>query len=94
MTAMEDKTKSQTQLFDAGEPEVVFNAYSDRRMIGVMTSDGSDTLLEITGYALQLKFNRDLLKSVEDIENMLDGMKDLFRKMVMEDLLGKLEEKK
>lgn len=71
------------------EPEVVFNALSDRRVLAVMTEDSNETIMEISGYDLQIKFNRDKLKDVADIENMLDGLKDLFRRVVMENLLEK-----
>lgn len=71
------------------EPEVVFNAMSDRRVLAVMTEETNETIIEISGYDLQIKFNRDKLKDIADIESMLDGIKDLFRRLVMEDLLDK-----
>jgi len=71
------------------EPEVVFNAMSDRRVFAVMTEETNETIMEISGYDLQVKFDRDKLKDISDIESMLDGIKDLFRRLVMEDLLGK-----
>jgi len=68
---------------------VVFNAMSDRRVFAVMTEETNETIMEISGYDLQVKFDRDKLKDISDIESMLDGIKDLFRRLVMEDLLGK-----
>lgn len=76
----------------AYEPEVVFNAMSDKRVCSVMTEDTNETIMEISGYDLQIKFNRDKLKGIAEIESMLDGLKDLFRKLVMEDLLEKNRE--
>lgn len=69
------------------EPEVVFNTLSDRRTFSVQTEDTHETIMEISGYDLQIKFNRDKLHNVADIESMLNGLKDLFRQMVMQNLL-------
>lgn len=69
------------------EPEVVFNTLSDRQVYGIQTEDTHETIMEISGYDLQIKFNRDKLENIADIESMLDGLKDLFRRIVMQDLL-------
>lgn len=73
------------------EPEVVFNTLSDRRILAVQTEETHETIMEISGYDLQIKFNRDKLKSIEDIESLLEGLKSLFKQMVMEDLLDNKE---
>lgn len=73
------------------EPEVVFNTLSDRRILAVQTEETHETIMEISGYDLQIKFNRDKLKSIEDIESLLEGLKSLFKQMIMEDLLGNKE---
>lgn len=73
------------------EPEVVFNTLSDRRILAVQTEETHETIMEISGYDLQIKFNRDKLKSIEDIESLLEGLKSLFKQMVMEDLLNNKE---
>jgi hypothetical protein len=70
------------------EPEVVFNTLSDLRVFGVKDEDTGESIFEMVGYGLQVKFNRDKLKSVEDVENLLDGIKDLFRQMIVGDLIG------
>lgn len=80
-----EETKRKTN-YDP-EPEVVFKAYSDKRVFAVQTETGR-TLLEISGYDLKAGFDTSLLKSVEDVENMLEGVKDLFRRLVMEELLN------
>ena len=69
------------------EPEVVFNTLSDRAVYAVQTEDTLETIFEISGYDLQIQFNRDKLRNIAEIESMLDGVKDLFRKIVMKDLL-------
>ena len=71
------------------EPEVVFNTLSDRRIL----EDTHETIMEISGYDLQINFNRDKLQNIADIESMLDGLKDLFRRVVMQDLLESNVEK-
>ena len=49
---------------------------------------------ENTGRASVIKeFYRDKLQNIADIESMLDGLKDLFRRVVMQDLLESNVEK-
>ena len=73
--------------------EPVFNTLSDRRILAVQTEDTHETIMEISGYDLQINFNRDKLQNIADIESMLDGLKDLFRRVVMQDLLESNVEK-
>ena len=71
----------------------LFNTISDRRILAVHTEDTHETIMEISGYDLQINFNRDKLQNIADIESMLDGLKDLFRRVVMQDLLESNVEK-
>lgn len=71
------------------EPEVVFNTLSDLIVLAVKTEDTHETIMEISGYDLQVKFDRDKLQNVADIESLLDGIKELFRRMILNDLLDK-----
>lgn len=75
----------------SNEPEVVFNAMSDKRIFGVKSEEDGTMVFEISGYDLQIKFNRDKLQSVEEIEGTLEGIKDVFRKLILQDLLDKNE---
>lgn len=75
----------------SNEPEVAFNALSDKRIFGVKSEEDQEMIFEISGYDLQIKFNRDKLRSLEEIEGTLDGIKDMFRKLIMADLLNKDE---
>jgi len=68
------------------ERQVSFREIDDLTSFTVKTEDGK-ALFYISGYGLTVNFNRDMLNSVEDVEAMLDGIKDLFRKMVMKSLL-------
>lgn len=90
MVTEEEKMQAQTIGL---EPEVVFNTLSDRQIYGVQTEDTHETIMEISGYDLQIKFNRDKLQNIADVESMLDGLKDLFRRIVMQDLLQSNPEK-
>ena len=83
---MAEDNKTNTPL--ENEPEVVFNSQSDRRFFSVKSEDGNETMMEISGYDLDVRFNRNVIKTVQDVENLLDGIKDLFRKIIMEDLIG------
>lgn len=83
---MAEDNKTNTPL--ENEPEVVFNSQSDRRFFSVKSEDGKETMMEISGYDLDVRFNRNVIKTVQDIESLLDGIKDLFRKIIMEDLIG------
>lgn len=83
---MAEDNKTSTPL--ENEPEVVFNSQSDRRFFSVKSEDGKETMMEISGYDLDVRFNRNVIKTVQDVESLLDGIKDLFRKIIMEDLIG------
>lgn len=73
------------------EPEVVFNTLSDLTVLAIQTEDTHESLMEITGYGLDIKFNRDKIHSIADVESLLDGVKDLFRELIMKDLIGTSE---
>lgn len=83
---MAEDNKTNTPL--ENEPEVVFNSQSDRRFFSVKSEDGKETMIEISGYDLDVRFNRNVIKTVQDVESLLDGIKDLFRKIIMEDLIS------
>ena len=83
---MAEDNKTNTPL--ENEPEVVFNSQSDRRFFSVKSEDGKETMMEISGHDLDVTFNRNVIKTVQDVESLLDGIKDLFRKIIMEDLIG------
>lgn len=83
---MAEDNKTNTPL--ENEPEIVFNSQSDRRFFSVKSEDGNETMMEISGYDLDVRFNRNVIKTIQDVESLLDGIKDLFRKIIMEDLIG------
>lgn len=82
---MEEEKKQAEQT--TNEPEVVFKALSDRQRYQIKTEDDLYTVMEISGYDLNIRWNRDLLKDIADVESLLDGLKDMFRQLIMKDLL-------
>lgn len=82
---MEEEKKQAEQT--SNEPEVVFKALSDRQRYQIKTEDDLYTVMEMSGYDLNIKWNRDLLKDIADVESLLDGLKDMFRQLIMKDLL-------
>lgn len=97
---MEEKKKEPVSLSrkdivgtEGFEPEVVFKALSDKRLLQVQTEKEHYTVMEISGYDLQIAFNRDLLNDIADIESMLEGVKDLFRRLLLKDFVENPSEK-
>lgn len=75
------------QLPKVDEPIVKFRLVSDRDVMNIVNDDIKETLVEISGYDLQLNFNMQYLKSVEDINAARNGIADLFQQLIMEKLL-------
>lgn len=82
-----EKNNSEVKEKDPSEylPSVQFKG-TERTTWAVKTSDGSKTIFEISGYGLEINLNRDLLRSIDDVEDMLEGLKELFRKLIMRDV--------
>lgn len=75
------------QLQDVNEPEVKFKLVSDKKVMNIVNADINEVLVEISGYDLQINFNMQYLKSIEDIEAACSGIADLFRDTITEKLL-------
>lgn len=69
------------------EPHVEFKLISDRSVYNVVNEEINQTLVEISGYDLQINFNMEFLNSIEDVEAALEGLSDLFRNIIMDKLL-------
>lgn len=69
------------------EPTVEFKSISDRVVRAVINEDINQTLVEISGYDLMINFNMEYINSVEDVEAAIDGLGDLFRRIIMDKLL-------
>lgn len=77
----------QLKLSTVPEAEVKFKIISDRDVMNVVNADSSEVLIEISGYDLQINFNMEYLKSVEDIDAACNGVAQLFRDTIMDKLL-------
>ncbi len=69
------------------EQTVTFKMLSDRSIMEVRSEAANVSVAEISGYGLQVKFNMQYINSVDDIENLLEGMKTLFRKMILQQIM-------
>lgn len=69
------------------EPVVQFKTISDRIVREVVNADTKQVLVHISGYDLQINFNMQYLKSVEDVEAACNGIAQLFRDIIMDKLL-------
>lgn len=69
------------------EPVVQFKVNSDRIIREVINADTKQVLVHISGYDLQINFNMQYLKSIEDVEAACGGIAQLFRDIIMERLL-------
>ena len=75
-------------LTPVGEPVVKFRAISDRDVYKVVSENNKDiTLIEITGYDLQINFNMEYLKSLQNVNAAADAMGTMFREIMLEKLL-------
>lgn len=87
MTIMAEQTQ-EGDYTHIDEPIVKFRLNSDRIVREVINPEINQTLVHISGYDLQINFNMQFIKSVEDVEAACSGMAQLFRDMIMEQLLG------
>lgn len=69
------------------EPTVQFKLISDRIVREIVNAETKQPLVHISGYDLQINFNMQYLKSVEDVEAACNGLSQLFRDMIMAKLL-------
>lgn len=69
------------------EPTVHFKLITDRIIREVNNPEINQTLIRIPGYDLQIDYNLQYLKSVEDIEAACNGIAQLFREDIMRVLL-------
>lgn len=70
------------------EPTATFRLESDRDLYEIRNPEINESLIKITGYDLQFWFNPKHLKSVEAIEAACNGIHNLFRELIMEQMLN------
>lgn len=69
------------------DPPVTFRTIADHDILNVVNGDNHEVLVEISGYGLQINFNMQYLKSLEDIDAACRGISELFRRTIMQKLL-------
>ena len=85
---MEEEKLLDEELPSVDEPTVEFKYYSDRIAFTVKNPEINKILLEISGYDLQINFNMEYINNVDDVEAMVSGIGDMFRDMIMNQLLS------
>lgn len=70
------------------EPVVHFKLVSDRIIREIRNPEIDQPLVRISGYDLQIDFNMQYLKSIEDIEAACQGISELVRDAILKKLLG------
>ena len=71
------------------EPMVQFKSISDVVALQVKNPEIEEPLAEISGYDLRVSFNLKYLKSLKDVDAAATAMGDLFKQMMLEELLSK-----
>lgn len=74
---------------DMNENIVQFREASDMTIFQITEEHSGRVMMVIAGYGLQIKFNMAELRTTEHIEQLLGGLSDLFRKMIVEQALKK-----
>lgn len=77
------------------EPKIQFDLMSDRKWIKIVSEDPEikEPYIIISGYDLKFSFNFQLLKSIEDIESAIGGIADMFKQMILDELLKQKQQK-
>lgn len=81
-----NKTTSMTP--DVDEPLVTFRERSDYTVMQILDKDTGNALAYIGGYALDFSFNLNKLNSTAKIEQCLEGIRKLFRQVIMDKILN------
>jgi len=74
---------------ETDENVIQFRESSDYTVFQVVNEENRKPMMIIAGYALEIKFNMAELRSTEKIEQLLGGLTSMFRKMILEQALGK-----
>ena len=67
---------------------VQFRERSDLTIMQIIDEENREVMGYISGYALDIKFNLDELNSVEKIEQFINGLGNVFRKIIIDSALG------
>lgn len=69
------------------EPTETFKRLSDLSVFQIVDKQTGKIMGIISGYALQIKFNRQAITSTADVEQCAEGVKKLFYGIIMDQLL-------
>lgn len=69
------------------EHKVEFNSESDKSIFAVVHPESSETMAEITGYGLDVKYNMSLINSQSDIDAVTEGIAAVFKEHLMSKIL-------
>lgn len=75
------------------EGVVQFRERSDYTIFQFIEPRTQSVLGYIGGYALDFSFNLEQIKSTERLEQLLEGIKGVFRKMIADQILRQVEQK-
>lgn len=69
------------------ENTVEFKEITDKNVFAVVDDETKRTLAEITGYDIKVKYNLEEINSQEDIEVVSNGIAEIFKEMLINNLL-------
>lgn len=72
---------------------VQFREKSDYTIFQFIEPNTQSVLGYIGGYALDFSFNLEQIKSTERLEQLLEGIKGVYRKMISDQILRQVEQK-
>lgn len=68
---------------------IQFRENSDYTIFQITNDKTRKIMMIIAGYGLEIKFNMTELRTTENIEQLLNGLTSMFRKMILEQALNK-----
>ena len=83
-----DKSAVKVNVSNDDEPEIVFKRDTDYRIFQILDEDTRAVMGYIGGYALDISFNLQEMRSVEKIEQFLNGLTGLFRRIISDQILS------
>ena len=85
----ESQVRAKAEKSEDGEELVYkFRASSDLTSFQVIDEQTRKPMMVISGYALSMKFNMAELRSSSKVEQLLSGLTEMFRKMIIEQSLS------
>lgn len=71
------------------EEKIEFLELSDKQVWSVADEDSNEPLAEISGYDLKIKVNMSKVKTPSDIDDVAQGMSEVFKEVIISKLLDK-----